>query len=408
MFRCTTELKGIVIDIDSFEEDISEWSPLVNKYKCIFITSKDNVYQELCNMYDESMVFGIESYKRILMPNITTHKQLLKRINVKTTEIAYISHDIEFLNKAMNLMSGTIWIGTNMGYKEISMSPDVIYPSLPMFMDSLQTRIKGYLGEAVVSPTEVQKTGMVKQLGEVFEEPKFNLYALGRYFSYAHYMTQLHPYSSAIYLNKQQGKNYFGTYSEVFAKLYYIVVMNLNKRVPIDGICAVPVRPGNVQRFSQILQYISQNCGIENLDKNFQCVKEYSTQKGLSSDERLENVKSVFRYSGDLSGKNVVLIDDVITTGATIKECVRELRRSGANRVDVIVLAVNQLGGTYWSSEIPTVSCPMCGEDMRLLINGKNKQFFYSCLNCRKTISFETGWNSLCEKINMQIEDDEL
>lgn len=32
------------------------------------------------------------------------------------------------------------------------------------------------------------------------------LFSLGRYFGYSHYMNQLHPYSSAIYLNKQEKK----------------------------------------------------------------------------------------------------------------------------------------------------------------------------------------------------------
>ena len=40
MFRCITELKGLIIDIDSFEEDeLSEWNETEKCYKCLFITS---------------------------------------------------------------------------------------------------------------------------------------------------------------------------------------------------------------------------------------------------------------------------------------------------------------------------------------------------------------------------------
>lgn len=44
--------------------------------------------------------------------------------------------------------------------------------------------------------------------------------------------------------------------------------------------------------------------------------------------------------SADLiAGKRVLLIDDVLTTGATLGECVRVLRQSGAAGVDVVTLA---------------------------------------------------------------------
>jgi ComF family protein len=56
---------------------------------------------------------------------------------------------------------------------------------------------------------------------------------------------------------------------------------------------------------------------------------------------RRRNVAGAFavRRAGTVRGKRVMLIDDVLTTGATVEECARVLKRAGAARVDVLVLA---------------------------------------------------------------------
>lgn len=56
---------------------------------------------------------------------------------------------------------------------------------------------------------------------------------------------------------------------------------------------------------------------------------------------RRRNVAGAFRVRkpGEVRGKRIVLIDDVLTTGATVEECARALKRAGAARVDVLALA---------------------------------------------------------------------
>ena len=59
------------------------------------------------------------------------------------------------------------------------------------------------------------------------------------------------------------------------------------------------------------------------------------SQKGLSAEERVRNAKKVFRLCKgvELRGKRVILVDDIITTGATAAACVRLLHRVGALEV---------------------------------------------------------------------------
>jgi ComF family protein len=71
-------------------------------------------------------------------------------------------------------------------------------------------------------------------------------------------------------------------------------------------------------------------------------VKRTPSQVGLSPGQRRRNVAGAFRVlrpRADLAGKRVIVVDDVITTGATVEACARVLKRGGAARIDVLALA---------------------------------------------------------------------
>lgn len=69
--------------------------------------------------------------------------------------------------------------------------------------------------------------------------------------------------------------------------------------------------------------------------------RETDRQKKLTAKERRENLKGVFGVirADEIKGKNVLVIDDVFTTGATINECARVLKREGARKVFSITAA---------------------------------------------------------------------
>lgn len=67
------------------------------------------------------------------------------------------------------------------------------------------------------------------------------------------------------------------------------------------------------------------------------------SQGGLRGDERRRNVRQAFDVPAGwrpaLAGKTVLLVDDVLTTGATVEACVLALQRAGSGPVDVLTLA---------------------------------------------------------------------
>ncbi len=69
--------------------------------------------------------------------------------------------------------------------------------------------------------------------------------------------------------------------------------------------------------------------------------RETSSQTGLTSSQRRENVRGAFAVlrPETLKGREVLVVDDVYTTGATVSECARVLRRAGASQVWVATVA---------------------------------------------------------------------
>lgn len=70
-------------------------------------------------------------------------------------------------------------------------------------------------------------------------------------------------------------------------------------------------------------------------------VRSTAPQGHLGRDERAGNVRGAFavKPGAPVAGCNILLVDDVLTTGATLRECTRVLLRAGAARVDVVTLA---------------------------------------------------------------------
>jgi ComF family protein len=113
-----------------------------------------------------------------------------------------------------------------------------------------------------------------------------------------------------------------------------------------DALAPVPLHHTRLWRrqFNQaaaLARWISLECGKPVEHDLVARVRRTRSQVGLSRAERAENLQGAFRCpeTAAVRGRRIVLIDDVLTTGATANAAARALLRAGANAVDVLVFA---------------------------------------------------------------------
>jgi ComF family protein len=70
-----------------------------------------------------------------------------------------------------------------------------------------------------------------------------------------------------------------------------------------------------------------------------QRLRKTNTQTGLSRHQRRDNLRGAFVASAAVKGSRVIVVDDVLTTGATLAECARALRRAGAKQIYAATIA---------------------------------------------------------------------
>jgi ComF family protein len=115
-----------------------------------------------------------------------------------------------------------------------------------------------------------------------------------------------------------------------------------------DLLVPVPLhwRRGWSRRYNQsgaLARVIEKQCGVAVASDVLRRIRPTAQQIGLNRSQRASNVQSAFKAAADRSaaihGRRVVLVDDVLTSGATADACARALLRARAAQVDVLVFA---------------------------------------------------------------------
>ncbi len=85
-------------------------------------------------------------------------------------------------------------------------------------------------------------------------------------------------------------------------------------------------------------QTISQNLGVRHFP-HAKRVFATPMQKQLTRKQRLQNLRGCFKINKSLNGQSIAIVDDVMTTGATVNTLAKALKQAGAGKVTVWVLA---------------------------------------------------------------------
>ena len=116
-----------------------------------------------------------------------------------------------------------------------------------------------------------------------------------------------------------------------------------NGRPDVDALIAVPLHPRRMRergynQAGQIAEQLGRAWQLPVLHQQLQRRTETTPQVGLKLKARQKNVRDAFIVRGSLP-RSVGLVDDVMTTGATVNECSRTLRQAGVCAVSVIAAA---------------------------------------------------------------------
>lgn len=138
----------------------------------------------------------------------------------------------------------------------------------------------------------------------------------------------------------------FRDYSYLYKFFSEIIVNNCNLENNYDIILPVPIHKKRKAKrgYNQselIAKEIAKNANVEYSKKVL--IKTINTvpQSTLNQHQRMSNVLGIYKVinSQIIENKNILLIDDIYTTGSTVNECSKVLKQNGAKLVDVLTIA---------------------------------------------------------------------
>lgn len=264
--------------------------------------------------------------------------------------------------------AGVVSIGAGWGVADFedfsSAAPDVLLrkPGPLLRLNELDRR--GYLAEVLCeAKTPKVHRGSVLPCGS---SPK--CYSLGRYFK----TDDPRHAGSALAASLLELKS-----TDVPAQVLGQALAAFIRQIgwTPDSIVPVPSKPNQARRrFQAVLEaakpFLDDEIEVD-ID-GLRCSRDIPGYKQKGALGRSEAVRGAFASRYDWNGYRVLLLDDVLTTGATAKECARVLLANKASEVRIVAFGRDQ-------QTFATKQCPECGRPMRIRTNHYTDQQFWGC-----------------------------
>lgn len=154
----------------------------------------------------------------------------------------------------------------------------------------------------------------------------------------------IYRFNKIVCVFKNEGLAQNAYYSYKFAKKQHLVNFFANEMfnavkfcfddVVFNYVCSVPsFKKFTYDHSGYLAKNISEKMNIPYLDDALGCVVKVKKQHKASIAERINNVEGKYRCNYRIDGANILLVDDIKTTGATLDECARTLLFAGAKSV---------------------------------------------------------------------------
>ena len=299
--------------------------------------------------------------------------QELQSDTQKTFHIGDSTNDVE-----ASYLAGITSIGAGWGIRQIDRysgeAPDILLFNPRRLLNAVNLDRCGYLAEMLVIGVSP-----VKHHGAILPcHPTLGYYALGRYYQTEDSRHRQSVLSSIILRLKQEEASISDLATALASFTHWM------KPTP-DVVVPVPPKPSQKRnRFECILNTVSQylpsktRISMNALD----CVADLKGYKSLTAMERSVAIQKLYRSRHQWQGHTVLLVDDTMTTGCTLRECSRTLVEAGVSQVQCVALARSQIRSHK-------KYCSQCGRPMRIRRNKSTQKEFWGCSGypyfCRHT-----------------------
>ena len=310
-------------------------------HKVAIVTSSPHQYAEALIKH-----FNIETDVLVALEDTKQHKpypepifKALKELNIASNKACYIGD--ERFDVEASYHAGIFSIGAGWGVRNFealsSTAPNILLldPSLLLRLDELRRR--GYFAEMMcrgISPEAHQ--GAILPCGN----SPFHRYALGRYFNKTRDSRHTSSTLSRNILDMKEDDRH----AQVFARALVAFVHEI-KWTP-DYIVPVPPKPGQSRNYFEAVLNTVGPLLPDNIKVALDGLRRVRGCEGYKlirhSEQRINAVWEAFKSTRKWDGLRILLLDDVLTTGATTDECARVLQASEASEVRIVTFGKAQ------------------------------------------------------------------